>query len=219
MLSHRKNRRLSEVSGGISGITLVELLVVISIFVAIFGVILGIMIDTRKAVISGQNTLTMENQARLVADSISQVISKSVRPSALDGGTTNTEVIFRPDQCSLISTRGFEGKDLQIWTIKNQKATDEKKAQVLCYPKSLDKGEMPKTWNQVAGITDRFETSVSFRYATQPTAGAVDVFKNELTDGEYPRLVEARISVTDKDSGKEAGQPESFVLVICEPVL
>jgi prepilin-type N-terminal cleavage/methylation domain-containing protein len=199
--------------------TLIELMVVVVISVVALGLVLGILIDTRKAVVSGQETLALRNEARMVADLIQRVLEASIRPSYLDGPSTATQLVFKADQCVVLSSHLFDGKDLHVWTIGNEAARDDRAGSVLCKPVSIATQRPMANFDIHPGLdSQKISTSVSFSYATQTSPSGMENFRNELGAGEYPVLIRAKVRAMDLGDAKKPGRPESFEVIFSVPM-
>lgn len=204
-------------------LTLIELVVTGTLVVIITGILLGILIETRRTAIRGQDQLAMESHARLIADEVRSVLEASVNPASLDLATTGTGLglAFTSQQCSLISSKGFDGKDFYRTTIQTAHDQENGPNRVEMATTVLDSARtlVPREGKRNLGLEQKkFSSTISFEYATSldEVMERKPSYQTDLKPGEYPRIIRIRVRVEplDKKHAEPAKQPFEIVTAI-----
>jgi len=179
------------------GMTLVEMVVTSALLVIVVGILLGILIETRKSALQGQQRVALEEQARAVTNEIRSILEAAVPPDSLDLEGTSVTLRFGSDQCALISSKNSNGKDFYLTVIENAREKDLECVRLLT--KVLDPARtlVPRESERILGTSwKEFSSTVRFEYATTiDEAMERKPFQKELNPGDYPRVIRIRVRV------------------------
>ncbi|MBN1868152.1 prepilin-type N-terminal cleavage/methylation domain-containing protein [Candidatus Sumerlaeota bacterium] len=193
------------------GVTLIEVMVVSAILAVVTGVVFGILIETQRSCIGGQDRLAMQACARAVTDEVVSVLEAAVRPEYLDDNSTTLTLQFAPEQCEVVSSRYFTGRDFYLTRIGNMPPKEQEagELQAVLETKALDWARMTdkpsRETRRLIGLADsRFPATVRFDYATDFVGEALEpVFQSTLAPGKYPRVIRVKVTVTDREGKVE----------------
>jgi hypothetical protein len=179
---------------------------------------MGILIETRKIAIQGQQRMSMLDYARSVQDEAVAIFDASVSPDALDDNTTTPSLVFERDRCAIVSSRDFDGKDFYLTALSNTSDTLTARKSVRMDVSVLDaarmSGKAVERQSQLGMRGGDYSSSIRFEYSTRINeVGVVPVFRDRLDPGEYPKLIRIRVKVEPFGAKSDFATSDSLELV------
>lgn len=199
--------------------TLIEIIVASSLAFIVTGIILSIFVETQRNATRGQDKLALENHARQITEEVCAVLRDSVAPSSLDTPGTTLSLTFKSDQCSLISTNNFNGKDLYRTTINTTREPNNGPSRVELNTSALDSSLTPvlREGKRIPVKEKGYSSAITFEYATSldEAMERKPSYKTELKPGEYPQIIRVHVRVEQlpKDSS-EKPKPYEIITAI-----
>jgi len=197
--------------------TLLEVLVAIATGAVIFGIAMGIFITTTQTANQAIGRESLLQQAQLTMREVRAVIEATIWPEDL--ATTpaaQIALIFTKEQLGIFSTHQPKGGRFGYCSLGNipvfiSKSGQSGEARTVAGCIRSD----PATGQAVSSFstpTDKFDSALQFRYATERGADLQPVWQENLSARQRPRLIWVELVLRDREQKTRQGKPEEVRL-------
>jgi len=169
-----------------AGFTLAEAGVAVATAVIVFGLAMGVLMKTNQTVNRSLSHESLLQQAELGMKEIRSVVEATAWPDDFaTSGSAPTPLVFGKDRLGIWSSHNPASGRFCFFTLRMTPG-DKGKPRAVC-ERSLPGGTPPP--NPTTTLGGEFETTLSFRYATQVGADLQPAWQESLPAGQKPRLI------------------------------